>query len=41
MSLIREVADGPGAADPPTGVLEVGYDIRCGIDMSMSKTACR
>lgn len=27
---------GPDAADPPTGVLEVGYEIGCGIDMSTS-----
>lgn len=27
---------GPDAADPPAGVLEVGYEIGCGIDMSTS-----
>jgi len=27
---------GPDAGDPPTGILEVGYEIGCGIDMSTS-----
>ncbi|KUI26283.1 MspA protein [Mycobacterium sp. IS-1742] len=27
---------GPEAGEPPTGVLEVGYEIGCGIDMSTS-----
>ncbi|BBY14834.1 MspA family porin [Mycolicibacterium litorale] len=27
---------GPDAGEPPTGILEVGYEIGCGIDMSTS-----